>query len=157
MAKKAARHWGEALRAGAAKRDPKRAPLDVFVGGGVAIGEGLEPLRDAGRPMTALYVGGMGARDKNFYNDVFASCGYAKEAKLIQDLYLAGRKKEAEAAVPAAFIEETTLIGPPGFVRDRLAELKASGVTSLNVGLIGETIDDRLRTLAELRALVDSL
>jgi F420-dependent oxidoreductase-like protein len=157
MAEKADGHWGDAMRAGAAKRDPKRAPLDIFVGGGVAIGEGLEHLRDAGRPMMALYVGGMGAREKNFYNDVFASCGYPDEAKLIQDLYLAGRKKEAEAAIPDSYIEKTTLVGPRGFVKDRLAALKASGVTSLNVGLSGETIDDRLRTLSSLRELVDEI
>jgi F420-dependent oxidoreductase-like protein len=157
MASKANGHWGDALRAGAAKRDPKRAPLDIFVGGGVGIGEGLEHLRDGGRPMAALYIGGMGAREKNFYNDVFASCGYEKEARLIQDLYLAGRKKEAEAAIPASYLEETSLIGPRGFVKDRLAELRASGVTSLNVGLVGETIDDRLRTLADLRTLVEEI
>jgi F420-dependent oxidoreductase-like protein len=154
---KAKEHWGAALEAGRKKRDPKRAPLDVFVGGAVGIGEGLEPLRDLGRPGMALYVGGMGARDKNFYNDVFAAYGYAKEAKLIQDLYLSGRKKEAEAAIPDSFIEATTLVGPKPFVRDRLVELRESGVTSLNVSLVGETVDDKLRTLGALKDLLASI
>jgi len=151
---KAMGRWGEALAAGAAKRDPSRDPLEIFVGGGVAIGEGFESMRERGRPTMALYVGGMGAREKNFYNDVFASYGYEKEAKTIQDLYLSGKKREAEAAIPADFIEETTLIGPEGFVKDRLVQYKEAGVTSLNVQLSGDTVDDRVRTLGQLRELV---
>lgn len=146
--------WGAAIDAGTARRDPTRAPLEVFVGGGVGIGEGLERMRDRGRPMMALYVGGMGARDKNFYNDVFASYGYEKEAKEIQDLYLAGKKREAEAAIPADFIEQTTLVGSEGFVKDRLVQYAEAGVTSLNVQLAGDTLDERRRTLGQLRELL---
>jgi F420-dependent oxidoreductase-like protein len=146
--------WGAAIDAGTAKRDPARAPLEVFVGGGVGIGPGLEHLRDRGRPMMALYVGGMGARNKNFYNDVFASYGYEKEAREIQDLYLAGKKREAEAAIPAEFIEETTLVGPEEFVKDRLVQYAEAGVTSLNVQLAGDTLDARRRTLGQLRELL---
>ncbi len=151
---KAMDRWGDALAAGRAKRDPARGPLEIFVGGAVAIGDGLEGLRDRGRPMTALYVGGMGAREKNFYNDVFASYGYEKEAKEIQDLYLAGKKREAEAAIPDRFIEETTLVGSEGFVKDRLVQYKEAGVTSLNVSLHGATVDERVRTLGQLREIV---
>ncbi|MDH4017088.1 MAG: LLM class F420-dependent oxidoreductase, partial [Actinomycetota bacterium] len=151
---KAMDRWGGALAEGRAKRDASRGPLEIFVGGAVAIGEGLEGLRDHGRPMTALYVGGMGARDKNFYNDVFASYGYEKEAKEIQDLYLSGKKREAEAAIPADFIEQTTLVGSEGFVKDRLVQYKEAGVTSLNVSLAGETLDERVRTLGKLREIV---
>lgn len=154
---KAPERWGPALSAGRMKRDPKRAPLQVFAGGMVGIGEGLEALRDRGRPMTALYVGGMGAKKKNFYNDVFASYGYAKEAAEIQDLYLAGKRQEAAAAIPASFLDETSLVGPPGFVRDRLAELRDSGVNGLNVQLVGESTAERLKTLDALRGLVASL
>jgi F420-dependent oxidoreductase-like protein len=154
---KAQERWGPALRAGRAQRDPERAPLDVFVGGAVGIGEGLEPLRDMGRPGMALYVGGMGARGKNFYNDVFAGYGYAKEAKLIQDLYLSGKKKEAEAAIPASFIEATTLVGTREFVRDRLVELRESGVNCLNVSLVGNTPEEKVRTLGELKELIASI
>lgn len=154
---KAQERWGAALRAGAARRDPSRPPLDIYAGGLVGIGEGLEPLRDAVRPQMALYVGGMGAREKNFYNEVFASYGYEQEARTIQDLFLAGKKAEAEAAIPASFIERTTLVGPEGFVRDRLAELRESGVTSLNVSLVGRTVDERAATLARLRGILATL
>ena len=112
--------WGDSLRKGAKLRDSSRAPLDVFAGGTVAIGDGTEPLRDRGRPGAALYVGGMGARSKNFYNDIFAKSGYEAEAKIIQDLYLAGDKKAAEAAIPDDYLAKSSLIGPEGF-RERAA------------------------------------
>ncbi|HIF94263.1 MAG: LLM class F420-dependent oxidoreductase [Myxococcales bacterium] len=156
-AEKANQQWGEALAAGRAKRDPSRAPLEVFAGGAVGIGEGLEDMRGLGRHMTALYVGGMGARGKNFYNEIFAGYGYEKEAKLIQDLYLDGKKQEAAAAIPDSFIEATTLIGPEGFVKERLAALKESGVTTLNVMLTGNTTEERVQTLDKLRNLVAML
>jgi F420-dependent oxidoreductase-like protein len=157
LASKAKERWGAALDAGRAKRDPGRAPLEVYAGGAVGIGEGLEGLRDFGRPMAALYIGGMGARNKNFYNELFASYGYEKEAKEIQDLYLDGKKQEAAAAIPDSFIQATTLIGPEGFVKERLAALKESGVTTLNVGLTGNTTEERVRTLDRLRNLVEML
>ncbi len=149
--------WGKALRAGAAKRDPNRAPLEIFAGGGVAIGEGLEELRNIGRPQMALYIGGMGARSKNFYNDTFSKYGYERDAKTIQDLYLAGKKDAAEAAIPQSYIDATSLIGPEGFVRDRLAALKESGVNALNVGFVGKTLKDRVRYCDSLRNLVDAM
>jgi len=149
--------WGDALARGKAKRDPNRAPLEIFSGGGVGIGEGLEHLRDMGRPQTALYVGGMGARGKNYYNDIFRMAGYEKEAAEIQDLYLSGKKQEAEAAIPKSFLDKTSLIGPEGFVRDQLAEMKESGVTSLNVGFVGSNIKERISQCEKLRNIVDNL
>lgn len=154
---KAPQRWGAPLAAGRMKRDPKRAPLQVYAGGMVGIGEGLEPLRELGRPMMALYVGGMGAKGKNFYNDVFASYGYEAEAARIQELYLAGKKAEAAAAIPASYLEETSLVGPEGFVRDRLAELREAGVTALNVQLVGDGLPERLKTLDRLRDLLAAL
>lgn len=156
-AEKAQERWGAALEAGRKRRDPKRGPLEVFAGGAVGIGEGLEPMRGMGRPMAALYIGGMGARGKNFYNELFASYGYEEEAKQIQDLYLSGKKQEAAAAIPESFIEATTLIGPEPFVKDRLAALKASGVTTLNVNLVGSTTKERVATLDRLRDLVETV
>jgi F420-dependent oxidoreductase-like protein len=157
MPGKAAQRWGTALEAGFAKRDRSRAPLEIYAGGAVAIGEGLEGLRDRGRPGMALYIGGMGARQKNFYNEVFASFGYEKEAAEIQDLYLSGKKREAEAAIPSSYIEATTLIGPEGFVRERLAAYKESGVTDLNVSLTGRTTAERVATLDKLRNIVATM
>lgn len=151
---KARDRWGKALDKGAARRDSSRGPLEIYVGGMVGIGEGLEPLRDQGRPGMALYVGGMGARGKNFYNDIFASYGYREEAARIQDLYLSGDKQGAADAIPASFIEETTLVGPKAFVAERLAQYRESGVTTLNVSLIGNTLRDRLLTLETLRGML---
>lgn len=146
--------WGTSLDAGAARRDPSRGTLDIYAGGLVGIGDGLERYRDQGRPGIALYVGGMGARGKNFYNDIFASYGYREEATRIQDLYLSGEKQAAAEAVPSSFLEETTLVGPESFVKERLAEYRESGVTALNVSLVGDSLADRLRTLEKLKSLV---
>ena len=94
--------WGEVVANGTAKRPDDLAPLEVVAGGMCAIGEGPETkaLLDFARPLIALYVGGMGARGKNFYNDLFCDYGFEKEAKEIQDLYLDGKKQDAEAAGP---------------------------------------------------------
>ena len=112
--------WGAALAAGKAKRDAGLGDMMITAGGLLAIGEGddVVALRELQRSMVALYVGGMGAKGKNFYNELAIRYGYEKEAELIQDLYLAGKKKEAEAAVPAEFLELTTLCGPEGYVKD---------------------------------------
>ena len=149
--------WGEALRDGATRRDPARAPLEVFSGGIVAIGEGMEAHRDRARGQIALYVGGMGAREKNFYNQIFRRYGYEREADAIQELFLSGRKDEAEAAIPDRYLEQACLVGDEHFVRDRLQALKASGVTTLNVSLVGDERAERVRQCDRLRELVETL
>jgi F420-dependent oxidoreductase-like protein len=148
---KAAGVWGQALEAGRSRRPDGLGPLEVAAGGLVAIGEGIEHLRELARGMTALYVGGMGARGRNFYNTLVGRYGYEKEAELIQDLYLDGLKEAAAAAVPAALLEETSLIGPPGYVRERIAAYRDAGVTVLNVTAVG---GDPLATLSQLREWV---
>ena len=127
--------WGEDLDAGFAKRSPELGPLQVVAGGVVGFGdeEAARKVRDANRPMTALYVGGMGARDKNFYNDLFCRYGYEAEAKEIQDLYLDGLKDEAAAKIPDEFLQASSLFGDEGFVRDQVQAYKESGVTALSV------------------------
>jgi Luciferase-like monooxygenase len=92
-----------------------------------------ETARAAARGMYALYIGGMGARGRNFYNTVFRRQGYEAEAALVQDLYLDGRKEEAAAALPDDFIDRVTLIGPSGHVKERIAALREAGVTHLHV------------------------
>jgi F420-dependent oxidoreductase-like protein len=127
--------WGDALAAGAAKRSADLGPLGVTAGGMVAIGEGPETkeLLDFARPLFALYVGGMGAKGKNFYNDVARSYGYEQEAEEIQDLYLSGKKKEAEALVPTEWLEASNLVGPASYVKERIAAFREAGVTHLTV------------------------
>lgn len=154
MAEGADAVWGDALRKGAAKRDPGRPPLDIYAGGAVAIGEGLESYRDMSRPGIALYVGGMGAKEKNFYNQVFRQYGYEDEAETIQALYLSGRKSEAEAAIPQSYLDATSLIGSEGFVRERIEKLKEMGVTSLNVGYLGTTTEERVKNCDALSNLL---
>jgi F420-dependent oxidoreductase-like protein len=129
--------WGPALRKGFARRDESLGPLEILAGGALAIGNGLEHLRDRERPHLALYIGGMGARSKNFYNELACRYGYEREALEIQDLYLSGRKKEAEAVVPQQLLDDLSLIGPEGWVKDRIAAYREAGVTLLDVHPIG--------------------
>ncbi len=135
MPEKADAVWGDALRAGTAQRDPSLGPLRITAGGMLAIGDGEDvvALRQLARPMVALYVGGMGAKGKNFYNDLARRYGYEQEAEAIQDLYLEGRKDEAAALVPEELLERTSLCGPRSFVAERIAAYKAAGVTDLQV------------------------
>jgi F420-dependent oxidoreductase-like protein len=135
MPEKAREIWGSALDAGAAKRDPSLGPLQITTGGLLAIGEGEDvvALRELSRPMVALYVGGMGAKGKNFYNDVVRRYGFEEEAEQIQNLYLDGKKQEAEALVPAELLEATSLCGPESYVAERIAAYAEAGVTHLQV------------------------
>ncbi len=132
---KAKEVWGSALAQGAARRAAGLDPLMISAGGPLAIGEGEEivRLRDLTRPNIALYVGGMGARGRNFYNDLARRYGYQKEAEEIQDLYLSGKKDEAAALVPQDFLDLTSLIGPRSWVAERIAAMREAGVTHLQV------------------------
>ncbi|WP_329199761.1 MULTISPECIES: LLM class F420-dependent oxidoreductase [unclassified Streptomyces] len=129
--------WGGPLAEGAARRDPGLGPLQVVAGGLLAIGEDAAAVRDLARPQIALYVGGMGAAGKNFYNDLAVAYGYEEEARKIQELYLSGRKRDAAAAVPDEFCELMTLCGPAGYVRERVEAFRSAGVTMLNVTPVG--------------------
>lgn len=99
------------------------------------------------KPRLALYVGGMGARGRNFYNDLACRYGYEAEARRIQDLYLAGKKEEAIAAVPDALADETSLCGPPERIRERFPAWRAAGVTTL---ICGTGHPEVVRMMAEL-------
>ncbi len=125
--------FGDALDAGFARRDASLGPLDVVAGGMVAVGEDVKSVLDFARPIMALYIGGMGAKDKNFYNQLICRYGFEAEAAKIQELYLAGHKKEAEAAIPLELLEGTNLVGPESYVRERIEAFAAAGVTTLNV------------------------
>ncbi|HET6152129.1 MAG TPA: LLM class F420-dependent oxidoreductase [Marmoricola sp.] len=144
---------GAPIEAGTAKRAADLGPLNIVAGGMLAIGEGPETkaLLDFARPIFALYVGGMGAKGKNFYNDLAVAYGYEKEAAEIQELYLSGKKKEAEALVPTEWLEAANFVGPASYIKERVAAFAESGVTSLNVTPVGA---DPTALIAELKGIV---
>ena len=141
--------YGAALDAGFAKagggKDLKS--FDIAPTISVLIGDDLETLRGFVKPMAALYIGGMGARGKNFYNDLACRYGFEAEAKEIQDLYLDGKKAEATAAVPDDLVDEIALIGPRERIVDRLDAWKESGITTM---ILGSSQPEALRLMAEL-------
>ena len=128
---KADQVWGDALRAGTAKRDKELGELDVMVGVSLAVGDDVEDRLNWAKPHLALYIGGMGARGQNFYHKLATRYGYGEVADHIQDLFLSGRKAEAVAAVPDELVRQVSLIGPRGFVKERIAAFADAGVTTL--------------------------
>ncbi len=153
---RADRVWGDALARGKTKRDPALGPLQTIAGGPVLFtddGDLAAKINDFARPQAALYVGGMGARGKNFYNDIMSAYGWEGEAKVIQDLYLDGKKAEAAAAVPAEFLSEASLVGSVGHVTERIAAYASSGVTHLQLALVGD-LAQKQRTLEQLRTII---
>ena len=151
---KAAIAWAGPLAEGQARRDATLGPLDVIAAAPLAIGEDVTELREVARPFFALYIGGMGARGRNFYYDLACRFGYEKEATAIQDAYLSGRKDEAAALVPAELLEKTALIGPDGYVAERLAAFRESGVTTLNVTPLAATHAARVADIENVSALL---
>jgi len=145
--------WGTSLAAGKAKRDPSLPPLDVVAQTALAIGDDVTGLIDLIRPVQALYIGGMGARGKNFYNNMAVRYGYANEAAAIQDAYLDGRKDEAAALIPQELLESVSLIGPKSFVAERVAAMKESGVTTLTVTPMAATHAERIALIEQIKDL----
>ncbi|MFC4059868.1 LLM class F420-dependent oxidoreductase [Planomonospora corallina] len=153
MPEKAADVWGASLAAGRAKRAPELGELDVIAQASLAIGDDVSGWLELGRPMAALYIGGMGAKGKNFYNDLARRYGYEEEAEQIQELYLSGKKDEAAALVPQELLESMSLIGSEGFVRDRIQAMRESGVTTINVTPLARTHEERIRLIEKVREL----
>ena len=123
------------------------AGFDIMPGVTVVLGDDVDACRASVKARMALYIGGMGARGKNFYNELAQRYGYEGPAKTIQDLYLSGKKDEAAAAVPDALVDEVALCGPRERIRERLAEWTSSGVSTM---MVGTNDPDTLRTMAEL-------
>ncbi len=146
--------WGDSLAAGRATRDPALGDLDVVAGAPLAVTEdehAAAGLLDAIRPVLALYVGGMGARGRNFYHDLACRYGFGAQAEVIQDRYLAGDHDAAAAAVPDELVRRSSLIGPAGYVRERLEVLRASGVTTLSVTPMAGSAAERVRLIEWIR------
>jgi alkanesulfonate monooxygenase SsuD/methylene tetrahydromethanopterin reductase-like flavin-dependent oxidoreductase (luciferase family) len=155
LPERAADVWGTALAEGTAKRDPSLPALDIIAQAGLAIGTPADtaPWLDLSRPLLALYIGGMGARGRNFYNDLAVRYGYAQEATQIQDAYLDNRKQEAAALIPQSLLEGINLVGPKSWVAERVAALRESGVTTLNVSPLANTHSERVALIELIRDL----
>lgn len=145
--------WGAALAAGAAKRDPSLGPLDVMVGVSLAIGDDVEDRLAWAKPQLALYLGGMGAKGRNFYHALATRYGFGTVADEIQRLYLSGSKSAAIEAVPDELVRMISLVGPRGFVAERVAAFAAAGVTTLLVQPVTAEPAEALRYVEELRGL----
>ena len=143
----------ESLDAGAAKAGRSLDGFDIAPTVNVFVTDDLAGARDSMRPFIALYVGGMGSRDKNFYNQLVQRYGFEDAAREVQDLYLEGKRDEAMAAIPDSLIDTVSLCGPPDVVRERLAVYRDAGVGTLGLTPTAFTADERLeqlRLVAEL-------
>ena len=110
--------------------------------------------RDVMRPMLALYVGGMGSREKNFYNALVRRYGFEEAAQEVQDLYLSGKKDEAAAALPAELIDKTALVGPVDRVKERLELYREAGVGTLITTPIAPDMEGRSKMIHALADLL---
>jgi F420-dependent oxidoreductase-like protein len=146
--------WGQALAAGRAKRDPALGDLDIVAPVPLAIGEDVEALLHTVRPLFALYLGGMGAKGKNFYHDLAARFGYEAEADRVQELYLAGMREEAAAAVPAELLRSMSLVGPRSWVAERVSALHKAGVKTLSVSPLAPAHAERVAAIETLAGLL---
>jgi F420-dependent oxidoreductase-like protein len=141
--------------AGRAKAGKTMEGFDVVPTVPVVIGDDVQAAADPVRPFSALYIGGMGSREKNFYNQLASRMGYEKEAIEIQDKYMAKDYSGAAAAVPFEFIDSTSLIGPRDRIKDRLAAFADAGVTTLTLATYAGSIDERLDTLRTMAEVLD--
>ena len=126
---------------------PPPADFEIAATVNVLVGNDVPALRDALKPHVALYVGGMGAKGKNFYNALVRRYGWEAEAETVQDLYLAGHVREAVAAVPDALVDAVSLVGPKERIAERLEAWRETPVTAL---LVGSPQPEALETLAEI-------
>jgi len=145
-----------AVSAGRARAGKPLDGFDVVPSVPVVIGDDAESCAELVRWYAALYLGGMGSREQNFYNRLAVSMGYADAAREVQDLYLAKRQRDAAAAVPFEFVDRTSLLGPPDRIADRLREYAAAGVTTLSVSIFAGDRDSGIATLRTVAEALDS-
>ena len=154
LPEKAAAAWGMSLADGRSRRSPDLGQLDVIAQVPFYLGDHADRAIDAYRQNVALYVGGMGARGANFYNDLAVGYGFVDEAATVQELYLTGRKDEAAATLPDELVHGTALIGSENEVRARVDALLASGVTTISVKPLAPSRAERVEQLEALRAIL---
>jgi F420-dependent oxidoreductase-like protein len=138
------------LEEGAARAGKDLKNFDIAPMVSAAIDDDRDRARDLMRPFLALYIGGMGSRDKNFYTQLVTRYGWGDDAKKIQDLYLDKKHEQAMAAIPAELIDSVALCGPKDVVKDRLEAYRAAGVGTLMVSPVAESVEERLRMMREL-------
>lgn len=145
--------WGESLATGGSRRSADLGDLQIVAGGTVALGSGsmVDSVRTDVRNNVGFYVGGMGARDQNFYNDLFKRYGYVDEAEKIQDLFLTGKRDEAFAAVPDDYVDRASLTGDPERVRERIEVYRSVGVSYLDITIPQET-ENPLDVISQVKA-----
>jgi F420-dependent oxidoreductase-like protein len=143
------------LDEGAAKAGRSLERFDIAPTVNVYVSDDIEKGRDVMRPFIALYVGGMGSRDKNFYNNLVQRYGFEDAAKKVQDLYLEGRRDEAMAALPDELIDLVSLNGPADKVRDRLRVYREAGVGTLGITPMAWTREERIEQLREIAQLAE--
>ena len=142
---------------GAGKGTPEN-PLegfDVVSSTPVSIADDVAAAADPLRGYAALYVGGMGSREQNFYNQLATRMGYGDAAREVQDLYLAKQHRDAAAAVPLEFIDRTSLLGPVERIAERMREFAAAGVTTLSVSLFVADVESGVQTLRQVADALD--
>jgi F420-dependent oxidoreductase-like protein len=150
-------HVGESralLEEGASRAGRDLNGFDIAPTVSVCIDDDVERARDAVRHLVALYVGGMGSREKNFYNELVRRYGFEDAAKEVQDLYLDGKKDEAAAALPPELIDTVTIVGPREKVRDRLEVYRDAGVGTLILSTVAHTAEDRKRMIGDVAEML---
>ncbi|HEY8532889.1 MAG TPA: LLM class F420-dependent oxidoreductase [Micromonospora sp.] len=144
-----------AIAAGRARAGRDLRGFDIAPSVPVVVGDDVAACADAVRSYVALYLGGMGSRDKNFYNDLAVRMGYGEAARTVQDLYLAKRHRDAAAAVPLEFIDRTCLLGPKERIAERMRDYAAAGVTTLSVTPFVRDLDSGIQTLRTVAEALD--
>jgi F420-dependent oxidoreductase-like protein len=145
--------FGELLAQGATRGQRSLDGFDIAPHVNVHIGDDLDAARDHMRPGLALYVGGMGSREQNFYKTLVSQYGFADAAQEIQDLYLAGHREEACRAIPDELIDQVSLCGPRELVAARLCAYRDAGVGTLIASPAASSVEEQIRQLRELAEL----
>ncbi|MGI8994718.1 MAG: LLM class F420-dependent oxidoreductase [Nocardioidaceae bacterium] len=149
-------HLRASIAAGRGRAAVPDIPFDVAATVPVSFGDDLAACADPIRSYAALYVGGMGSREQNFYNQLACRMGFEGEAARIQDLFLDGRHREAMAAVPLDFIDQTSLIGPRQRVAERLHAFAEAGVTTLTISSFAPDLEGRIEDLRQVAAALEA-
>jgi F420-dependent oxidoreductase-like protein len=146
----------QSVSSGRERAGRSEQPFDIAATVPVCVGDDVAACTDAIRGYAALYLGGMGSREQNYYNALARRMGFEAEAAAVQDLFLDHRQREAAAAVPVEFIDRTALVGPPGRIAERLHAFADAGVTTLSVSPFGSDPAQRKRTLKQVSAALES-